>query len=92
MEFLDTEFAGNTLQAWLVATAIAVAVFLATSITRALIARYMKRMAGGDELSVWLVLRAMLEALVDAEPLGEIHYKGIPAPVMTYNILSIKGK
>jgi len=33
-----------------------------------------------------------LEELVKAEPLGEIHYKGIPAPLMTYNVLSIKGK
>jgi len=60
MEFLNTEFAGNTLQAWLIAAAIAVAVYLATSISRALIARYMKRMAGGDERSIWTILQAVV--------------------------------
>jgi adenylate cyclase len=32
-----------------------------------------------------------IEDLVEAESLGEISYKGIPAPIMTYNVLSIKG-
>jgi adenylate cyclase len=32
---------------------------------------------------------SQLEGLVEADPLGEISYKGIAAPQMTYNILSI---
>jgi small-conductance mechanosensitive channel len=60
MEFLQTEIAGNSLQAWLIAVAIAVIVFLVAGIIRYVSGRQFSRLAERNDVMVWPVLSTVV--------------------------------
>lgn len=60
MEFLQTEIASNTLQSWLIAAVIAVAVFLVAGIIRFIAVRQLSRLADHTDVPLWPVLLAVV--------------------------------
>lgn len=61
MEFLQAEIAANSIQAWLIACAIAIVVFLAAGIIRYVSARQLARFAERNEVMIWPVLKAVVK-------------------------------
>ena len=61
LEFLQTEIAANSIQAWLIACAIAVIVFLVAGIVRYVSARQLAKFAERNEVMIWPVLKAVVK-------------------------------
>lgn len=61
MEFLQAEIAANSIQAWLIACAIAIIVFLAAGIIRYVSIRQLARFAERNEVMIWPVLKAVVK-------------------------------
>ena len=61
MEFLQLQIASNSLQAWLIAVVVALAVFMLAGIIRFIVSKQLKRLAKRNEVAVWPVLLAVVQ-------------------------------
>ena len=61
MDFFQTQFAGNTLQSWLLALAVTVATLLGVAMLRYGVCRHLNRLASQTGLAFWPILAAVVQ-------------------------------